>query len=236
MPPDSLASAAAPPPRTVYCEDALGWLESRGPLAGCSLVTSLPDVSEFPAYTLEQWKDWFVGAAALVMSRSPDDGVAVFFQTDVKKSGTWVDKGYLCQKAAERAGLELLWHKVICRRPPGTITFGRPAWSHLLCFSKGLRPDLARSSPDVLPEAGATTWTRGMGVNACLAACRFVLESTPTRTVVDPFCGHGTVLAVANALGLAAVGVELSRKRARRARGLRLGPGGELLGPAPEEG
>ena len=72
----------------------------------------------------------------------------------------------------------------------------------------------------MLPEAGEVTWTRGMGVQACLAACRFILEHTPTRTVVDPFCGHGTVLAVANALGLDAVGVELSRKRARRARNL----------------
>jgi DNA modification methylase len=47
-----------------------------------------------------------------------------------------------------------------------------------------------------------------------------VLQHTPTRTVVDPFCGHGSVLAVANALGLSAVGVELSPKRAKRARNL----------------
>ncbi len=59
-----------------------------------------------------------------------------------------------------------------------------------------------------------------MGVNACLAACRFVLEQTPTRTVVDPFCGRGSVLAAANALGLDAIGVELSPKRARQARNL----------------
>jgi tRNA G10 N-methylase Trm11 len=38
--------------------------------------------------------------------------------------------------------------------------------------------------------------------------------------VVDPFCGHGTILAVANEHGLDAVGVELSAKRARKARRL----------------
>jgi tRNA G10 N-methylase Trm11 len=49
--------------------------------------------------------------------------------------------------------------------------------------------------------------------------------------VVDPFCGHGTVLAVANALGLDALGVELSPRRCRAARALvvaasELAPGG----------
>lgn len=35
--------------------------------------------------------------------------------------------------------------------------------------------------------------------------------------VCDPFCGTGTVLAAANSLGLHALGVELSSKRARHA-------------------
>jgi tRNA G10 N-methylase Trm11 len=37
---------------------------------------------------------------------------------------------------------------------------------------------------------------------------------------VDPFCGYGTVLAVANALGLDAVGVDLSARMCARARTL----------------
>ena len=70
----------------------------------------------------------------------------------------------------------------------------------------------------MLPRLGQMTWARAMGVSACEAACRFLLEETACRTVVDPFCGLGTVLAVANALGLDALGVELSRKRAAKAR------------------
>jgi hypothetical protein len=206
----------------VECAEAVAWLTGREALPGCSVITSLPDVSEFPALSLAEWKQWFVRTAALVMAKVPADGVALFYQTDVKKAGAWVDKGYLISKAAEEAGCETLFHKVVCRRAPGTVTFGRPAYSHLLCFSRALRVDLARATPDVLPEAGEVTWTRGMGVQACLAACRFVQEHTASRTVVDPFCGHGTVLAVANALGLDAVGVELSRKRAQKARALRV--------------
>ncbi|XXF78311.1 SAM-dependent methyltransferase [Myxococcaceae bacterium GXIMD 01537] len=221
--------------RTVYSEDALAWLAAREVLEGCSVITSLPDVSELSPLSLAEWKQWFTHAAARVMEKVPPDGVAIFYQTDIKKAGAWVDKGYLVSRAAEAVGLELLWHKVVCRRAPGTVTFGRPAYSHLLCFSRGVRVDLGRATPDVLPEAGEVTWTRGMGVQACALSCRFILEHTATRTVVDPFCGHGTALAVANAMGLDAVGVELSRKRAKKARALRLSvPGAVSAGPAPE--
>ena len=206
--------------RTVHCADAVQWLRERSTLEGCSVVTSLPDASEFPSWSLGEWKRWFTEAVELVLSRVPDDGVALFFQTDVKKHGEWLDKGYLCQRAAEASGCVLLWHKVIARAPVGNTTFGRPGYSHLLGFSRGLRAEMSKSLPDVLPSAGETTWTRGMGVEACVLACRLVQSVASSRTLVDPFCGHGTLLAVANAMGFDAVGVELSRKRAARARTL----------------
>jgi len=215
-----------PPRRTIHCEDALAWLAARPRLEGCSIITSLPDASELPALGgPEAWERWFEDAAALVLSRCPDEGVAIFFQSDVKRGGRWVDKGRLVQRAAEREGVPLLFHQIVCRVPPGSVTRGRAGYSHLLGFSRGARFDLRHATADVLPEAGETTWTRGMGARACRAACSFVLRHTATRTVVDPFCGHGTVLAVANAMGLDAVGVEIARKRARRARSLVLGAG-----------
>jgi hypothetical protein len=207
--------------RTIHNEDAVAWLARQPVWEGASVITSLPDVSEV-GMELPQWRAWFVDAAARIHSRCPPEGVAIFYQTDIKRDGTWVDKGYLCQQAAEREGSALLWHKVVCRRPPGTVTFGRPAWAHLLCFSRGLRVDLARSTADVLPDTGEMTWSRAMGLEACVAAVRWVLDNTRSHTIVDPFCGVGSVLAVANALGLDAVGVELSRRRARRARNLRV--------------
>jgi len=217
-----LQALAHPPSRQVHTADALAWLQEQPVQNGCAFITSLPDASEFPKLSLDGWKQWFVNAAGLVLGRCPDDSVAIFFQTDVKTDGHWVDKGFLCQKAAEHAGFHPLWHKVVCRAPPGAITFGRPSYSHLLCFSRGVKLDLAKSTPDVLPEPGENLWTRGMPIEACKAACRYVLSNTSSRTIVDPFCGLGTVLAVANALGLSAVGVEISPKRARKARALRL--------------
>ncbi|MGQ0505472.1 MAG: SAM-dependent methyltransferase, partial [Myxococcaceae bacterium] len=102
------------PSRTVRCEDAIAWLRGQGPLAGVSFITSLPDVSELDGFSVEKWSHWFVDAAELVLTRTPPEGVAIFFQTDVKKDGAWVDKGYLVSKAAERVGARTLWHKVVC--------------------------------------------------------------------------------------------------------------------------
>lgn len=206
------------PRREVYCEDALGWLEQRGVLSGCSLVTSLPDFSEFPQFALAQWQDWFVAAAARVMSSCPPEGVTLFFQSDVKHEGLWIDKAFLCQVAARQLGHGLLWHKVVARVPPGNPTFGRPGYSHLLCFAPVLRPPLENSTADVVPQRGPSTWARGLGLEVCRLICRYLLKNTDTRRVVAPFCGEGLLLAVANQMGLEAVGIELSRKRAEKAR------------------
>jgi len=185
-------------------------------------VTSLPDASELPALGFDGWRRWFVDTAELCCRRVAAGNVAIFYQTDVKREGTWVDKGFLVALAAERAGLALLWHKIACRTPPGTTTFGRPAYGHVLCFSRELRLAPASATPDVLPRLGHMTWARAMGLEVCHAVARFLVAHTPARTVVDPFCGVGTMLAVANQHGLDAIGVELSRRRADKARRLRL--------------
>lgn len=208
--------------RIVHHGDALKWLKEQSSLLGCSIITSLPDISEFPKLNLAQWKDWFVDTAALVMSRCPDEGLTLFYQTDIRKEGAWIDKAFLCQKAAEQVGHVLIAHKIICRAPVGTETFGKPGYSHLLCFSKHARTDISASFADVLPDAGEVTWTRGMGINACRLGCEMVMNCTNTRIIVDPFCGHGTVLAVANELGLDAIGVEHKLKYFKKAKAFEL--------------
>ncbi len=216
------------PRREVITGDALTWLKDHPSHPGASFITSLPDHSEIARLSLSEWQAWFIDAAALVLSSTPDDGVAIFFQTDIKVDGTWIDKGFLCQLAAKQTGHALLWHKLACKAAPGNTTYARPGYSHLLCFSKTIRAEISKSSPDVLPETGDVTWAKGMGVEACREACRFILSHTQTRTVIDPFCGHGTVLAVANSLGLDAIGVELGGSRADKARRLMLLPDGSL--------
>lgn len=57
-----------------------------------------------------------------------------------------------------------------------------------------------------------------MGIAACRVACRFIAEETSSSLVVDPFCGRGAVLAVAESMGLDALGIDLNARRCRAAR------------------
>jgi hypothetical protein len=207
------------PSRVVHHAEGLAWLEQQALSPEHAIVTSLPDSSEL-RMDLASWQDWFTHSAARLCRASADDAVTIFFQTDVKREGRWLDKSFLVQLGAREADCALLWHKIVCRAPAGVATGGRPAYAHLLCFSRALRLDPRQSTPDVLPRLGAMTWPRAMGIAACEATCRFLRAETRCRTVVDPFCGVGSMLAVANAYELDAVGVEISEKRAARAREL----------------
>ena len=208
----------ATPRRDVVEAEALAWLDANPAPAASSVITSLPDVSEL-ALGFDAWRAWFLAAAQRVIRWVPDDGVAIFFQSDVRHRGVWVDKGYLVMRAAEDAGASLVWHKIACRKPAGTYSNGRATYAHLLCVSRMPRPT-TQMSPDVLPDAGRMPWSKAMGMNACRLACRYLREETDTRVVVDPFCGHGTALAVANAQGLDALGVDVSRRQCKAARRL----------------
>ena len=50
----------------------------------------------------------------------------------------------------------------------------------------------------------------------------YLRDHAGATCIVDPFCGVGTALAVANELGLAAIGVERNPGRAAKARLLTL--------------
>lgn len=215
----TLVTTARSTTRVVHSTDGVAWIKQAVLSAEHAIVTSMPDSSEL-RLDVDAWAAWFTETARVICNAVADDGVAVFFQTDVKLGGRWIDKAFLIQLGAQQAGTQLLWHKIVCRAPAGVVTRGRPAYAHLLCFSRNLQLDNAQATADVLPRLGEMTWPRAMGIAACEMTAQFLLSSTACRTVIDPFCGVGTMLAVANAYGLDAIGVELSAKRAEQARAL----------------
>ena len=213
------ASTDRSPQREVHCADAIPWMQARGRIAGACAVTSLPDVSEV-GLALPAWREWFLAAVQLVVAAVPDDSAAIFFQSDIKRDGGWIDKGALVMSAAEAAGARVLFHKLICRRPPGTLTLGRPGYTHLIAVSRTLRCPDVLPIPDIITNAGRQPWVRAMGVRAAAHAVRFARDQAGAKIIFDPFCGVGTVLAVANRLGLDALGVEKAKKRCEQSRQL----------------
>lgn len=210
------------PSRRIVHADALAWLDDNPSEPGTSVITSVPDLSEVPGLDLEGWRRWSIATMRRVIEWLPADGVAIFYQSDIRRGGEWIDKGYLVMRAIEDAGASLAWHKIVCRKPPGTLSLGRASYSHMLCAAPAPRPAPTRPSPDVLADAGFMAWSKAMGVEACRFACEYLRDETTARTVVDPFCGHGTALAVANDLGFDAIGVDLSARRCSAARKLKI--------------
>ena len=210
--------------REVHCTEGVAWLRAQKFGPEVAIVTSMPDSSEVPGLGFAGWRKWFIDTSELICRQLDDQGVAIFYQTDVKLDGRWVDKGFLVSMGAETAGSFCLLNMVFCRAPGGLTRFGRPAYAQLLCFSREKRLEKAQAFADVLPRLGEMTWARAMGMEACEAIAEFLVKHTGTKTVIDPFCGVGTMLAVANQHGLDAVGVELSPKRAEKARHLELKP------------
>ncbi len=127
-----------------------------------------------------------------VIDAVPDESAALFFQSDIKRDGAWIDKGAWVVRAAEDAGARVLFHKIVCRHPPGMLTKGRPGYTHLVAVSRGLRCPEMLSMPDVIIDAGRLTWVRAMGVRAAAHAVRFARDQAGAQVIFDPFCGVGS--------------------------------------------
>jgi len=238
--------------RKVICADALVWLREKvekSELFDGSVFTSLPDISEIPhmftglSSKLQRhraYEKWFVETASLIMKLLKAGEYAIFLQSDVRVQDIdghtlkWLDKSYLCSQAANqsKSGCELLWHKIAYTCELTARSNGRPNYSHLLCYAKEVTPCDTDTFfiPDIF-HRGEMVWKAAIGLNCCVAGVSFLKYVAKTSVVIDPFCGFGTVLAVSNALGLNSLGVEISKKRCRLARGLSLGQQVAAIGP-----
>lgn len=210
------------PSREVRHADALQWLEACDDGTLSHVVTSLPEWSELNqngAMSEDAYERWFKSAAALLFRKVRPAGYVVFYQTDRKCNGCWMDKSAWLSESARQSNVPLRWHKIALRRSVDGVDLHRPAYAHLLCFSKALGP--GATTPDVF-MAGAAVYKHGMGLDAVRVAIRLIATRPPLGAIVDPFCGRGTVLALANAHGLDAVGVDNDAAQCEAARALTL--------------
>ena len=203
------------PTRTVFCEDAQTFLQ-RDFDNQLSIITSLPNVTE-TTFEFENWKRWFVQTAALCMTRADPNGAAIFFNSDSRVDGTTFSKCELLFEASRIAKVKLVWHKIVARhkRISATSLF-RPSYWHYLAFSQ--QAHCGRVTTDIFYE-GPRLWRYGLGLDAVCAAVEFC-RNAGMKGIIDPTCGTGIVLAVANAYGLDAIGNEILPERVEQARTL----------------
>jgi hypothetical protein len=219
------------PQREVIHGDAIDWLLAHPSLATTSVITSLPDVSEL-GVSLDSWRQFFLAAARACLLSTADDGLSVFIQTDNKRDGRWISKAGLLLRVADELDVPLVFHKIVCRHPPGARIHGRPGYSHMLAFSRRALDDADHPTPDVLPDQGEMPWNHSIGTRAAAAAVDAVRQMSPqTNRIVVPCCGIGTILAVANERGFDVIGIERNRKRADAARIFTLEPATESRAP-----
>jgi hypothetical protein len=86
----------------------------------------------------------------------------------------------------------------------------------MLCYSK--KGKVGPVFPDVL-ERGSVTYENAFGMDAVAAVLEYV-KKQGAKTVVDPFVGSGTTVALANKMGLKGIGVDIDPKQCKKAMAL----------------
>jgi hypothetical protein len=185
--------------------DAAEWLECN---RADSLAAVIPDAEEV-SMDVVAWREWFVAMASLCFAATP--GPVAFVQTDRLWRGQWIDKASLIADAANSA--PIAWHKIALRRSVGATDLHRPTFSHVLAY-RG-RP--GRRTPDVI-ESGPYLWRNGIGTNVADAVAGWLAENG-AHSMLNPFCGHGTLLLAAEREGMVASGCDIDAARAAIARG-----------------
>jgi len=202
------------PERHVYCKDSLKWLPKNG--NNKCIITSIPEMEELDL-NLKDYEVFFRSAAIACLQSIKHDGYCIFLQTDRKYHG-WLDKGFWITDEAFKLGFHMVWKKIVLNRDIGKADLFRPTYSVMLCYTKdGL---VGKLFPDVI-MSGDKTYTHAFGVNA-VSLCVEYVKSRGIKTVVDPFCGSGTTLAVANKFGLNAIGVDIAKEYCEMARKLKI--------------
>lgn len=195
------------PARDVVLGDAVNWLRDLAEAGAYGAVVFSPPDPDTMGMEVPDWKVWFAEATLAALDATGRKYPLVLSVADRKAGGRWIPKDALVVQAAWETGwADVLWHKIVLRRKVGHVNIWRPGYDHLLAVGgPGCRP--GKATPDVI-ERGPALWFRGIGLNVATVTVRFIMETAPGARVLNPFCGMGTMLAVANDYGLDAAGCD----------------------------
>lgn len=167
--------------------------------------------------TLQGYLDFFRRAATLCLRAVKPTGYVIFLQTDRKYKG-WIDKSAVLSEEAAKQEMRMIWHKIALRTEVGKADLYRPTYSHMVCYSTAGKIGVPTAN---VVHRGPVTYPNAFGVDAVRHVLTFVQRTWSSRrgpVIVDPFVGSGTVVAVANALGMNAIGIDLDANQCKLAR------------------
>lgn len=206
--------------KTILCEDALVYLNKQPNNSISNVVTGIPDYNEMNLKTIDEYLNFFETVSDLIFKKTDPFGIIIFIQTDRKYNKQWYDKSTILNNIATKNNFKLLWHKIILKRPVGSVHLQRPTYSHFLAYSKFAGP--SNNIPDVI-TGGNTVYSNATPVNAAKIAVEFVKQHTKSnKELTDPFVGRGTITSIAEQLGMDSIGVDISETQCEYARKLTL--------------
>lgn len=180
--------------------DAAGILHTLAPLP--HVFTSLPDAAEVGG-DIDRWWPRFIGWATMCVRHTDPNGYAIFYQTDRRADGRLHDKAAMIVEAAGQAGARVIWHKIAVHSF-GTSLY-RPAFSHLIAVSRSGRA--GRPTPDVW-AAGEKVYPDAIDSASLRMGLDFLIARGAT-SLVDPFCGMGSIPVGALERGLSSVSIDI---------------------------
>lgn len=200
--------------RVVICADSHRWLPNNVDIK--AIITSLPDMEEVGLNNID-WQRWIKDTCVLLSNSLSDSGLIIFYQTDRKYKGEVIDKKTLISNQFINMGYKNIFSKIILKQKPETVNLFRPTFTNLFGFSKNIKS--GKATPDVI-FAGNMLYKNAMGFNACKTSIEFIKSKINTKIIVDPFCGQGSVLKIANDLGLNSIGVDILKEQCEIAKNL----------------
>jgi len=143
-----------------------------------------------------------------------DDGIIFFYQTDRRYKGQIIDKKSIISNHFLNVGkYNNVFSKIILTHTPHTINFYRPTYSNLFAFSK--KQTSYNKQPDVI-MSGKKIYKNAMGYNAITLCIDYLKKKDIKGTIIDPFCGKGSVLKIANDFGYNAIGVDIEPQHVKK--------------------
>lgn len=205
--------------REIINADAVKWLSEQPDKSLDNIVTGICDMNEMGLKDdIDKYLRFFRSTTALILQKVK--GYAIFIQTDRKYNKSWIDKSYHLTDVALGMNYKMLWHKIVLRRNVDATDLHRPTYSHMLCFSINGNPGAA--TPDVIPVS-KSLYENGTPFEAAKRAIEFIkVNNKKGTTIIDPFVGKGTIIAMANAFGLDAIGIDIDPKQCQTAENCRI--------------